>query len=234
MVQDARSRIQEHGSVGALLVGGDIAFKGDPQEYATAIEWLREFADACGCPMERVFVIPGNHDVDRSVITRSPAVRNAQAAIMRADPHHRERELRIQFGDQDSGRALVAPLEAYNEFAKVFNCQVYPPEHLYWKQDLLLEGGVRLRVHGLTSTLLSGANGRDDSHENLYLSPLQTVLDPVDDIDAPICQDTHSGSVCDVLTSAEVGHDALVGLASEETFEAPDDLTFSPAVRRTT
>ena len=51
--------------------------------------------------------------------------------------------------------------------------------------------------------------------------------------DAPICQDTHSGSVCDVLTSAEVGHDALVDLASEETFEAPDDLTFSPAVRRT-
>ena len=44
--------------------------------------------------------------------------------------------------------------------------------------------------------------------------------------DAPICQDTHSGSVCDVLTSAEVGHDALVDLASEETFEAPDDLTF--------
>ena len=39
--------------------------------------------------------------------------------------------------------------------------------------------------------------------------------------------------MCDVLTSAEVGHDALVGLASEETFEAPDDLTFSPAVRRT-
>ena len=39
--------------------------------------------------------------------------------------------------------------------------------------------------------------------------------------------------MCDVLTSAEVGHDALVDLASEETFEAPDDLTFSPAVRRT-
>ena len=73
-------------------------------------------------------------------------------------------------------------LEAYNEFAKVFNCQIYPPEHLYWKQDLLLEGGVRLRVHGLTSTLLCGANGSDDRRDDLYLSPLQTVLDPVDDI----------------------------------------------------
>ena len=51
--------------------------------------------------------------------------------------------------------------------------------------------------------------------------------------DAPICQDTHSGSVCDVSTSAEVCHDALVDLAREETFEAPDDLTFGAAVGRT-
>ena len=52
-------------------------------------------------------------------------------------------------------------------------------------------------------------------------------------VDAPICQDTHSGSVCDVSTSAEVCHDALVDLAREETFEAPDDLTFGAAVGRT-
>ena len=52
-------------------------------------------------------------------------------------------------------------------------------------------------------------------------------------IDAPICQDTHSGSVCDVSTSAEVCHDALVDLAREETFEAPDDLTVGAAVGRT-
>ena len=114
MVQDARTRVQEHGPVGAFLVGGDIAFKGDPQEYATASEWLKEFAVACGCPMERVFVVPGNHDIDRSVITRSPTVRNAQAAIMRAPMHQRERELRTQFGDEDAGRALVAPLKTYN------------------------------------------------------------------------------------------------------------------------
>ena len=50
-----------------------------------------------------------------------------------------------------------------------------------------------------------------------------------DGTDAPICQDTHSGSVCDVSTSAEVCHDALVDLAREETFEAPDDLTFGVA-----
>ena len=35
-----------------------------------------------------------------------------------------------------------------------------------------------------------------------------------------------------VLASAEIGHDALVDLASEETFQAPDDLSLGSAVRR--
>ena len=39
--------------------------------------------------------------------------------------------------------------------------------------------------------------------------------------------------MCDVSTSAEVCHDALVDLVREETFEAPDDLTFGAAVGRT-
>ena len=50
--------------------------------------------------------------------------------------------------------------------------------------------------------------------------------------DAPICQDTRSGGLDDLLASAEIGHDALVDLASEETFQAPDDLSLGSAVRR--
>ena len=187
MIHDARARTQTLGLVGAILVGGDIAFKGDPLEYQAAFAWLEELAAACECPLERVFVIPGNHDVDRGMITCSPSTRNAQLAITEALPQQRERELRTQFSDPETGRALLAPLAAYNEFAKLFNCQVYPrdrlyQERLYWKQDLPLEQDVHLRIYGLTSTLLSGAEGQDDTRQSLYLSPLQTVLDPVDDV----------------------------------------------------
>lgn len=181
MVQDVRARTETLGPVGAILVGGDIAYKGDPQEYVAAFAWFKELAEACECPLERVFVIPGNHDVDRSVITRSLSTSNAQQAIQRAQSDRRERELRTQFTDPDTGRALFAPLAAYNDFAKHFNCQIYP-ERPYWKQDLTLEGDVHLRIHGMTSTLLSGAGGQNDTRESLYLSPLQTVLDPVDDV----------------------------------------------------
>ena len=51
-------------------------------------------------------------------------------------------------------------------------------------------------------------------------------------IDAPICQDTRSGGLDELLASAKIGHDSLVDLASEKTFQAPDDLPFGSAVRR--
>ena len=71
-----------------------------------------------------------------------------------------------------------------------------------------------------------GTNCRElaSVHLPLPLSP--------DGTDAPICQDTRSGGLDDLLASAEIGHDALVDLASEETFQAPDDLSLGSAVRR--
>ena len=182
MLQDASARTQVLGPVEAILVSGDIAFKGDPAEYKAAFAWIKELAETCGCSLERVFVVPGNHDVDRRVIRHSPSTRNAQLAVKQVPDYQRERELRTQFTDPDTGRALLASLEAYNDFAKLFNCQIYPPNRLYWRQELPLLGDVRLRIYGLTSTLLSGAEGQDDSRDGLYLSPLQTILDPVQDV----------------------------------------------------
>jgi predicted MPP superfamily phosphohydrolase len=181
LLQDLRRMVAELGPVGAILIGGDVAFRGASNEYETALVWIKELAAVAGCPMERVFVVPGNHDVDRN-IARTAAVRNVHNAIARSAPEARERELRNQISDSDTKRALVAPIAAYNEFAKILNCQVYLPERLYWKQDLDLEDGVVLRLHGLNSTLLSGIDGVDDTRQRLYLSPLQTVLDPVDDV----------------------------------------------------
>ncbi|PZX01988.1 3',5'-cyclic AMP phosphodiesterase CpdA [Pseudomonas sp. 478] len=182
LLNDVRNRVQVLGPVGAILVGGDIAFRGIEDEYTAAFAWLKDLATASGCPIERVFVVPGNHDVDRSVITKSFAVQNAQAAISRAPADYRERLLRAQFMNPETGRTLLEPLAAYNEFAKIFSCQVFSPERLYWKQNLELEDGVTLRIHGLTSTILSGINGQNDTRESLYLSPLQTILDPVEDV----------------------------------------------------
>lgn len=182
LIRDVKSRVSELGAVNAILISGDIAFKGAPDEYKTAMTWIKELAAGAGCPFERIFVVPGNHDVDRGRIMQNLSTRNAQAAITNAPPSQREQVLRAQIQDSATSLALLEPIKAYNDFAAYFNCQVYLPDKLYWKQDLELEHKVQLRIHGLTSTLLSGAEGNDDNRESLYLSPLQTVLNPEEDV----------------------------------------------------
>lgn len=182
MLQDIRSQVQKLGAVHAILIGGDIAFKAEKDEYDAAMTWIEDLLKISRCPIARVYVIPGNHDIDRGIVAKTPSVKNAQAAIVSASPDRREATLREQFEDVETGGALLKPMAAYNEFAKFFGCQIYSPDHLYWKQDLELEGSVRLRLHGLTSTILSGRNGDDDTKGQLYLSPLQTGLDPEDNV----------------------------------------------------
>lgn len=184
LLQHARDFVEKSGmNIDVLLIGGDIAYHGLEAEYVIALKWIYELAEACGCKRERIFVIPGNHDVDQSVIKARLMVQNAQQAIARAN--NQERALKEQFLHKETGDALLAPLAAYNNFAALFQCQVYTPDRLYWHQDIPLDAGVSLRIYGLTSTLLSGAGvpvGIPDSKQSLYLSPLQTVLNPVDNV----------------------------------------------------
>lgn len=44
LVRDVRARVRELGPVDVILVGGDIAYHGWPQEYDAAIAWLTELA----------------------------------------------------------------------------------------------------------------------------------------------------------------------------------------------
>jgi len=180
LIQDARAKAATLGPVDAILVCGDIAYHGAKEEYEAAFEWLQTLCEATRCSLERVFVVPGNHDVDRSVIKGSASVRNVQSAITAAQ--NKETELFQQFRDQETGRSLLAPIEAYNDFAKEFDCQLFSPEKLFWLQPIAIDDRTVLRVYGLTSTVLSGAGGNDDVRRNLYLSPLQTALDPIDGV----------------------------------------------------
>lgn len=177
MMQDLAQQVSELGNIGAILVGGDIAYKAAQDEYDSALNWLQQLAAISGCPKERIFVVPGNHDVDRGYIKKHVSTQAAQHHIASASRDNRERRLRQQLADDAGGQSLLAPHAEYNVFAARFGCQIWPAKP-FWHQDLALEGGVTLRIYGLTSTLLSGQNGEDDAQGGLYLSPLQTALIP--------------------------------------------------------
>lgn len=55
------------GGATGVLVTGDIAFSGQRSEYQSAASWLLGLCRAIECPDENVWVVPGNHDVDRKI-----------------------------------------------------------------------------------------------------------------------------------------------------------------------
>ncbi|MCY3981577.1 MAG: metallophosphoesterase [Alphaproteobacteria bacterium] len=48
-----------------ILLTGDVAYSGKSEEYALAADFLNALCVAASVPKERVFCIPGNHDIDR-------------------------------------------------------------------------------------------------------------------------------------------------------------------------
>ena len=81
-----------------------------------------------------------------------------------------------------------------------------------WRKEyggLRLDQATRLKELERENTRLKQLVA-DQALDNAILKggDLGKLLSPPRGTDAPICQDTHSGSVCDVSTSAEVCHDA--------------------------
>lgn len=64
------AEIAENASIRGLLLCGDLASKGDHEEYRKCIEFLDQALEVCNpkkWPDESMHVVPGNHDVDRKL-----------------------------------------------------------------------------------------------------------------------------------------------------------------------
>ncbi|WP_257458352.1 metallophosphoesterase [Archangium lipolyticum] len=111
-----------------LFVTGDIAFSAKPEQYQQAAQWLKKLVEAAGTSTAALRVVPGNHDVDRS-LAGEPDVQGAHEAIRRKpgaiDDHlHRERSRKL-LGDK---------LGAYVRFLEEL-----VPNHPRGADDLLLD-----------------------------------------------------------------------------------------------
>lgn len=64
---DLLTRDRQEFPLDLIFVTGDLANAGRADEYALVVELLKRIMEITGVPPEHVFVVPGNHDVDREV-----------------------------------------------------------------------------------------------------------------------------------------------------------------------
>ena len=178
LVRDASTLTRTLGGVTGVLVTGDIAFSGQRAEYDRAASWLLEFCRAIGCADESVWVVPGNHDVDRRTAS-SKVTKTFHESIRSKSGPAIDAELREILSDAQSAAALLAPLTEYNTFAARFQCSI-SAEKPYWERDLVLECGTVVRLRGLCSALVSNAH---DTKSNIVLGTAQVSVPRVDGVE---------------------------------------------------
>lgn len=158
----SRLRSLDHPTIG-VLVTGDIAFSGKDDEYRTARTWLERLCGLLEIDNSNVWLIPGNHDVDRSVARGSQSLKALHERIRSSDKGSIAQVLQDLYRNDVDARCLFSPFAQYNDFAKLFGCDV-DPQKPFWKTEESLDGDVQLCMWGLNSVIVSDSNDCQ-SHE---------------------------------------------------------------------
>ncbi|MBP7876020.1 metallophosphoesterase [Candidatus Woesebacteria bacterium] len=165
LVRDVGQQCERLGPPDAIVVSGDIAFAGEPEEFAFATEWLANLCAVCGCSMSSVFVVPGNHDVVRHIADSNLVQMVHRTIKTSANP---SAEIAKQMRDADARRLLYKSLDNYNQFALQFLCDLLPPDRTRATRDLTLNDGSTLRLWGLNSSFVSSS---EDQERTLFVDP---------------------------------------------------------------
>lgn len=152
-----------------MFVTGDIAFSGAADQYADAQVWLNKVAATHAIARERIFIVPGNHDIDRNVDRKNRNV-NRMIGNLRDG-----RDLLDEVFDNADDRAqLTSRMAAYLEFAAKYPA-LQKPDPLYWAHAFVTPNGLPVRVIGLPTPLLA-AGDIDKGKLRLGKTPLAATL----------------------------------------------------------
>jgi metallophosphoesterase superfamily enzyme len=121
ILHDAKNLRDKVGPVSGILISGDIAFAGKAGEYKTALDWLAQLTEILNCEKEYLWCIPGNHDIDQSVLKENTAISAVHDRLRKAA--EKDSQLKKDLEVEKTGRLLFSPLKAYSEeFATRLGC----------------------------------------------------------------------------------------------------------------
>jgi predicted phosphodiesterase len=153
LLRDLRKRTtlnEQLAEIDFVVFSGDLAHGGKETEYETAAkEFLDPVLEELKVPKERLLIVPGNHDVDRSRLAALPpllkTLRSREKVVTwLTDPHFRD--------------TLLSPLSAYKQFCKKYLNLNQDENAAYgWSRKLSINGRSAVIV-GLNSSWMCGQN----------------------------------------------------------------------------
>ena len=157
------------GAAQGILVTGDVAFSGKAEQYEAAGKWLDALAEGIGCPIHRVQMVPGNHDLDRDKLSIGGS--KLLEFIRAGGPAEYEKVI----ANENDRATLFSRFEDYGRFCIGYNCGL--DEEAKYATNLRIEVGRDrwIRFIRLNSSLLCHGEERDDQPE-LVMGERQFVI----------------------------------------------------------
>ena len=136
-----------------IFCTGDVAQSGKAEEYKLATEFFHRLSEMTRVPIERIFTVPGNHDVERARLSQAfrLSLPNAPAVD------------RFFSSEEDLSIGL-RPLHNYIEFERQVFGRSWTPSIPYISSQFSVRG-LTLAVVGFNTTWLA----RDDSQKGMLV-----------------------------------------------------------------
>ena len=165
LLRDIAERIEQGGlRPDFVAVTGDVAFSGKPAEYDLARQFFDDLLRTAGLGKDRLFLVPGNHDADRSLVTRGAQA--IGAALTDRDSAN------AVLDTPDDRRLMMARFQGYKAFVNDYlaACQPFDDERYFYVRPLDLDG-VRVALLGLNSAWLCASD--EDKAKGLLIGERQ-------------------------------------------------------------
>jgi predicted phosphodiesterase len=143
-----------------IVVTGDIAYSGKAEEYALARAFLDSLLASTSLSREQLFIVPGNHDVDRDTI--SFGAESIADRINREAASGFQRAVHKVLTTRDDRNLVFQRLQSFMQFVQGYSYKhlTYDDTGLFFVSELHI-AGQRIAIIGLNSSWLS-RGGKED------------------------------------------------------------------------
>ncbi|MGF1517457.1 MAG: metallophosphoesterase family protein [Nodosilinea sp.] len=171
LCKDIEQKYQRLGKIDFILATGDLAFSGKASEYELTTAFFDEIVRVSGVPRERIFCVPGNHDVDRD--RQKMCFAGARHSLQS------ENEVDVFLGSTEEISTLLLRQENYYHFQESYFAQqerLWTPDRLGYVSLFNVEN-LQVAILGLNTAWL--AEGGLSDQGRLLVGERQ-VIDALD------------------------------------------------------